>query len=319
MGSDVMGDFDPREYLLLVQNPRISYRDLASKLGVSTPVEYKRMQQKCGSGALFTFSVISTSYLNATMVTVFGNTGTKRPIEDIIDDLRKNDCVCYATFCSANMILVTGLLRHTADMEHFLKFVSETCQMGEPTLAIESLGRVGDPLPFRQVSSEVKLSDLDLRIISSLHLDGRKSYGKISEEVGASTRTVQKHLERMIEEGSIEIWVLGDPAAIRYVTTAVHVHTKKGVNGNALGMEIIRRYPNEVYAFRRYCNLPNLISMSACHETMSGLNKLLDELAVDDRICNVVPNVVVRGALFDTWREKMLPKLRERALTNPTN
>lgn len=181
--------------------------------------------------------------------------------------------------------------------------------MKNPTLGIESLGRVGEQTPFRPVSPAVKLSELDLRMISSLHLDGRKSYGQIAREVGVTARTAQRHLERMIANGSIEIWVLGDPAVIRYITTAVHIYTKEGVNGNELGMDIIRRFPDEAYTFRKYCNLPNLISLSTCHKTTARLNSLLDELASDKRISSVVPNVVVRGALFDTWREKLLPKL----------
>jgi hypothetical protein len=74
-----------------------------------------------------------------------------------------------------------------------------------------------------------------------------------------------------------------------------------------LGLDIIHRLPEEAHTFRRYCNLPSLISMSACHETTAGLNKLLDDLVGGERISRVVPNVVVRGVLFDTWRERMLP------------
>jgi DNA-binding Lrp family transcriptional regulator len=230
---DGMGEFDPLEYRLLVQNPRISYRDLASKLGVSTPVLFNRLQQKFRSGSVSTFTTVSTNYLNATLVTVFGNIGTNKSIDCIINDLRQNGCVCYVAFCSANMVLVTGILHRTTDMEPFLKSVSEICQIAKPTLAIESLGRVGESVPFQSVPLDAKLSALDLKIISSLHHDCRKSCAKVANEVGASAKTIKKHIDRLIKEGLIEMWVLGDPAVLRYITTATHVHIQDGVDGGA--------------------------------------------------------------------------------------
>ena len=304
-----MEEFDPVEYKLLVHNPRISLRELAKNLDVSTPVVFHRLQEKMRSGSLLTFTTISTNYLNATMVTVFGTVDKERPFERIIDDLRDDGCVCYVAFCSPNMVIVTGILRQISDMEPFSKSVSSICQMSNPTLAIESLGRVGDNVPFQTVPADAILNDLDLRIISSLHHDCRKTCVKVAGQVGSSTKTVQKHIKKMVEKGLIEMWVLGDPAILRYVTTAIHVYVQEGVDVLSLAKELARRYPDEVYAFRRYLNLPNLISLASCHTTTSGLNRLVDELERDERIDKVMPNVVVRGVLFDTWRDEMLPKL----------
>jgi DNA-binding Lrp family transcriptional regulator len=304
-----MAEFDPLEYRLLVQNPRISYRDLASKLGLSTPQLFNRLQEKFRSGSLYTFTTISTNYLNATLVTVFGIAEMKRPMQCVIDDLRNNGCVCFTGFCSGNMVIITGLLHHPSDMEPFLRSISKICQIKKPTLAIDSLGRIGDSVPFQSVSTSSKLNALDLRIISALHNNVRKSNIQVAKEVGSSVKTVKKHIDRMIQEGLIETWVLGDPAVIRYISAATHVFMVEGVDGDVLGREIIRRFPDQVYAYRRYCNLPQLISLSSSHETASKLDQMLDELKKDGKILDVVPNVFIKVMVFDTWRERMLPKL----------
>ena len=121
----LMEEFDPLEYKLLVRNPRISYRDLANNLGVSIPVVFNRIQQKIRSGSLRTFTTISTNYLNASLVTVFGVVGRDGPIESMIDDLRKNGQVCYVAFCSPNMVIATGLLRHSDETDGFLESISD--------------------------------------------------------------------------------------------------------------------------------------------------------------------------------------------------
>jgi DNA-binding Lrp family transcriptional regulator len=304
-----MNELEYKAFSLLVQNPRISYREMGSRLGISTTVVHKFMQLAYQSRAFNTVAVISTSYVKATMVTISGRMETERSIDEIVEDLRRNDNVLYYMICSSNMLYVAGLMRRTNDMGPFLKFVRETCHMKEPILAIESLGRLGDLVPFDPIAPEVKLSKLDLRIISSLHFDARKSYGDVAAEVGVTARTVRKHLERMIAEGSIELWVFSDPTLSPYITTAVQVHTRDGVDGNALGLELVRRFPKQIYTFRRYCNLPNLIVVSTLQDSTACLNDLLAELTSDERVQKVVPNVVISVCRLDTWREKLLPKL----------
>jgi DNA-binding Lrp family transcriptional regulator len=304
-----MRDFDLQLYRLLVNDPRMPYRELASQMGVSTPVIYRYMQQECAAGRLSTVAVISASYLHATMVTISGQMDTKKPIEEVVDELRQDDSVIYVMLCSANMIYVSGLLRHKAEMDRFQEFVRDACQMRAPCLAVEALGRLGEVAPVQSVSSEEELSPLDLRIISSLHRDGRKTYDAIAKDVGASAKTARRHLDRMMTKGLIEIWVLGDPAPGRYLTTAIHVRANDGVDVNALGLDILHRFPDQVLTFRMYGNLPDTILVSASHETSSGLNKLLEKLVDDPRVCSVVPNIVFRVESFDTWREKMLPEL----------
>jgi DNA-binding Lrp family transcriptional regulator len=205
-------------------------------------------------------------------------------------------------------------------MESFFRSVSKICQIKKPTLAIDSLGRIGDNTPFQSVSVNSKLSALDLRIISSLHNNARKSNTEVAKEVGSSVKTVKRHIDRMIKESLMEIWVLGDPAVIRYASAATYVYMGDGVDGDVLGREIIRRFPDQVYAYRRYCNIPQLISLSSCHETASKLDQMLDELKKDGRILDVVPNVFIKVVVFDTWREEMLPKLENRTFrTGPDN
>lgn len=59
-------------------------------------------------------------------------------------------------------------------------------------------------------ASGAKLSPLDMRIISSLHLDVRKPYGEVAKEVGGSAKTVRLHPERMRDEGTVELLTRSD-------------------------------------------------------------------------------------------------------------
>lgn len=289
----------------------MSYRELAEQLGSSAPAVHKRMQALVSSGTIFTGASISTRYLNTIVVTVFGRIETERKMEEVISDLRKNDTVCFCMACSSNMMYVSGLLRRPTDMDAFRRFVCETCQMKDSTMAIEFQGEPGEAAATSTGSFDLKLSPLDLRIIRSLHHDARKSYGKVAAEVGASARTVRKHLERMVKEGSVELWACMNHTPNQDFTEVLHVFTKEGVDRFALGVDIMRRFPHQAFLCRNFCNIPDLIFVSSAHSTMSEMNDMLKEMSTDDRIRCMVPNIMTNIWLptRPLWRDEMLPKL----------
>lgn len=301
-----MMKLDIRLYQLLIAEPRMSYRELASRLGTSTPAIHKRVQALTAAGVLRTTTVISTNYVNATVIGVFGHIGTKLPVEEVIQKLRQNDSFSGAQLCSSNVLFVIGFLRRSTDMESFRNFVQDTCQMKESVLAIDYLNEFDKVLPSPSISSEVKLSTLDMRIIDSIHYDGRKSYGQISTEIGVSARTVRKHLERMIEEGSIEIWTIVDPSANQDFFSNMTLVTKDGVDRTALGIDLMRLFPDQVILFRTFCNLPNIINLGTIHPTMSNLYDMMNRLSEVDGLVCAVPHVILKWWWAETWRDKMV-------------
>jgi DNA-binding Lrp family transcriptional regulator len=305
---------DVQLYQLLNLDPRMPYRELANRLGTSTPAIHKRLQALTAAGVLRTATIISTSYLNASIVSIFGHIEAKQPVEEIINKLRKNECFSGAILCASNNIFIIGMLRRPTDMESFHSFVRETCQMKHTTLAIDYLNEFDNVVPSPPVAPEVKLSALDLRIVSSFHYDARKSYDKVAAEVGVSARTVRKHLERMIAEGSIELWTVVNPAANPDFFTIIRVDTKEGVDRDALGIDLMRRFPEQVTIFRTFCNLPNLIQIGSIHTKMSELYELIDILTKDDRVTSAVPHVLIRWWWSDTWRDEIIPGCKKRSI-----
>jgi DNA-binding Lrp family transcriptional regulator len=102
---------DIQLFQLLIQDPRMSYRDLAERLGTSTQAIHKRIQALTSAGVIRTSTVISTSYVNATVIGVSGRVEAREPIRVTIKKQMKNDCFGGAVLCSSNHIFVTGILR----------------------------------------------------------------------------------------------------------------------------------------------------------------------------------------------------------------
>ncbi len=294
-------------YHLLLRDPRMPLRELAERMGISLQAVHKRMQALLEAGILVgTGAAIPGNYLNATSVFIFGRMEGEKPLHQVVAELAKNDSVGYVMLCSGNVMYVSGLLRRSVEMDQFREFVRKTCSMKDATMAIDSLGRVGEVRPAEPLAPEIRLSPLDLRIVASLKDDARKPYAQVGEEIGATARTVRLRLDRMIEEGSVELILKVNPTYARTINSVVHVFTREGVDRNIMGIELMKRFPASVLFFRSYCNIPDMISVATNHRMMSSLFETLDILYEDKRVTKVIPNIVITAWEFDTWREKIL-------------
>jgi DNA-binding Lrp family transcriptional regulator len=308
-----MDEFDVALYHLLLRDPRLTYRELAERMGISLQAVHKRMQNLLDAGVLVgTGAAIPDRYLNATSVFIFGRMSTERPLKEVVAELGRTGEIGFVMLCSNNVIYVSGCLRRVADIEPLHEQVRRICQMDDSVLAIESLGRIGEVRPSDPLHPEIKLSPLDLRIMSSLKDDARKPYAQVGQEAGVTARTVRQRLERMLEEGSIELRLKVNPTETKTITSVLHIYTKEGVDKMALGIELIRDRPANVLFFRSYVNVPDMISLAGNHPTMSHLNRTLEALYEDMRVRKVVPNVVIAAWEFDTWKERLIPKLGDK-------
>lgn len=69
--------------------------------------------------------------------------------------------------------------------------------------------------------AEIKLDDLDKRIIEHLRLDVRQSYAKMARALGVSLATVRNRIDRMVENHAIYLDVRVDPPAIGFPIDAI--------------------------------------------------------------------------------------------------
>lgn len=84
------------------------------------------------------------------------------------------------------------------------------------------------------MKTQIKLDDINLSIIKHLR-DGRRSFKLIADELGITENTVRARVNKLIEEGVMEISGLVDPSAIpghKMIVAGVKLNTvelvKKG-------------------------------------------------------------------------------------------
>lgn len=301
-----MDEVDKRVCQILWKNPRIPYREIADKLNISIQAVHRRIKILREAGVIHSFQAnVSLGYLGAVPVNVTGRSSVES-IEEIVNELRKNDSVAALLVASGNQLYVHGLLRDISELDAFAEFAAKTAKMPEPRVSI------GKYLPATKAPDKTagddprKLTPLDLRIIGAMHEDARMSTTDVADKLGVSAATVRRRLEKMIQEGSIEIATEVDPTPSGDVASYLHVTLKEGADRLKVGAKLVDNFdPNIVY-FVPFSNLPNFLLIATWTKTMSELGRLTEQVRKDESVKSVVCNVALAGYRFETWRDRLL-------------
>ncbi|MGB3485572.1 MAG: Lrp/AsnC family transcriptional regulator [Mycobacterium sp.] len=79
--------------------------------------------------------------------------------------------------------------------------------------------------------SDGALDRISAAIVDSLRSDGRKTYAAIAKEVGVSEATVRQRLQRLTEQGHMQIVAVTNPVGRGRFTSMLAVKTRGDVDG----------------------------------------------------------------------------------------
>jgi len=298
---------------LFASNPRIHFRELGSKLGISTQAVHRRVQELTRCGVIVgTTAGISISYLNAMPITIFGRSNTVS-VEETVKRLRENELSSSVIVAGGNFLYIVGLLRDVSEMDGFTNFVKRAAEIPEPTVGIYSreTGLAPDFMDKGQKNRDERetLTPLDLRIIASLKGDARKAETVIAKEVGVSAKTVARRLERMISNGSVDLIVPMDPTKCGDIVSLVHVQLKADASRKAVGRRLASKLSPQLWYMRTYSNLPGFLHCIVCTNSMDDLRGIIQRIAQDSEVKSVVPNTMYSDHIFETWRDRLVPNI----------
>ncbi len=300
-----MDETDGALCLLLSDDPRASYRELADHLGISVQAVHRRIQGLRARGIITGFTAnISLEYLRAVRVDVVGQTQGDS-IDAVVAALRKDDRVVTTLEASGHVLYVNGLLRDISELDGFVEFVRHAAAMPKTNVAIETAGPWA-PRPGQRRPEARALSDLDIRIIRALHTDARKSTTDVASEIGVSAATVRRRLEAMIRQRAIEFTADIDPTYAGDVSSIMGVTLEEGTDRATIAARLLQRFRPRIVYFIQFGNLPDYLVCATWTKTVNDLHELVRDVQKQDGVRKVVANVPVAGYRFVSWRDKLL-------------
>lgn len=311
-----MDTTDRKLIMLLSGNPRIHYLELAKRLGISRQAVHHRMKVLMEAGVIKdTHANVSIHYLEAIPVVVIGRSKTAS-VEKTLDNLGDSEFTRRVDVAGGNYFYVTGILRNISELDSYAGFVRRTAEIQEPTVGI--LNPDSELIPYTVDGSGKKketyreLSPIDLKIIASLKDDVRKSVADIAKNIGVTAKTVKRHLEGMISEGSLELHMPMDLSSAGDLFLAMHVNIVDGADKAEVAKRLLsRRYFQDQYV-RTFSNHPCLLLWVFWSDKMNEIRRALKTTSDDEDVQSVALNFVYLERIYPTWRDK-LPQILSRS------
>lgn len=309
--------------ILLGKNPRIQIRDLVRQLGISKQAVHHRMQVLMETGVIKgAFACVSPRYLNAIPMSVSGTSRTTC-MDRTLDRLGSSEHTRRVVVASGNYVYVVGFLRNISELDGYVEFVKRTAEMPDPTVGIYTQddglmsGYVVDGHGKRRQKYR-ELTPLDLRIVRALKDNARRPVGEVADAVGVSAKTVRRHLESMLSDGSIDLSVPMDSGLGGDMFLIMHVNLNDGANKTKVGGRLLsKRYFPDQYV-RTHSNLPKFLNWVFWTNDMRLLRRALKETSEDKDVHSVMLNFAYLERIYETWLDR-LPERSERLDTRATH
>jgi Lrp/AsnC family transcriptional regulator, leucine-responsive regulatory protein len=206
-------EIDRSLFRALERNPRITCRELSKMLGISIPSVWERMISLKQSGTIGGYmAIMSQEAMDVVRVNIFGR--MERGLDDkAFKALEDNDSICEVQIGGQNSLYIHCGLRHISDLDEMLRVAQDECRIDDPHPLIIGPGSIlgiSTSINKKDRPSIESLKDIDWQIIWSLHDNARKPVSEVAREVGVSTKTVKRRLDRLVKEELIEFYVVGD-------------------------------------------------------------------------------------------------------------
>lgn len=314
-----MDNTDRKLMLLIYEDPRMPFREIAKRLGISRQAVNHRMQVLTKFGVFRSIrATISVDYLDEVPVAVWGRSRAAS-VDETLERLGEIEFTTRVDVLGGNELFVVGGLRKLSELDRYVEFVKRAAEMSEPTVGIYCFGDginpdLTDGGKRRQNYRE--LTPLDLKIIASLQDDARKPIAVIADRVGTSAKTVRRHLDRMKSEGSLDFDEPWDLPPGEDMFTLLRLNLRAGADKVRVARRLLSKDPLHVVYFRSFSNLPNFLIGLISSDKMSEIRRNLREISADEDVLAVIPNLIYLERSYVAWDQKLLALL-SRPLVKP--
>jgi len=291
-----MDEIDLKILRKLLENSRLTYRELAEMTNMSVSAIHKRIKNLEDDEVIHKFiarpSVIALKYL---WILIFGTSNAKS-MDAVSKELGQHESVESIAIGSGKFLIIVGFLRDISELQDYSGFVSRTSQINEPTIGIINVPYMTTPEP---------LTSIDYKILKSLNRDARKPITDIADDVGLSAKTVRKRLTRMIENNLATFTIQWKPLYKGSFITIFNLILNEGTNMISTIQHIYQKYSQNIIICVNYSNIPNLITLETWSKTAQESQKIQEELQTEG-FKDIIPHIALSGNYYDCWIDQLL-------------
>ncbi len=278
----------------LLENSRLTYRELAEMTNMSVSAIHKRIKSFLDDGIINAFiarpSLMALKYLS---VLTFGRSNAKS-MAAVSNELGQHESIKFVGITGDKFLYISAFLRNISELQDYGAYVSKMAQISEPTVGIINIPYITSPEP---------LTTIDYKILKTLNKDARKSITDIAEDVGLSVKTVKKRLDRMVENYLVDFNI--QMKAEHILLTGFHISLNEGTDISTIIQDITEKCGQNIVGVLNYSNIPNFFTMYIWTRNIQDSQKINEELQ-GKGFKDIIPIIFLTSNYYDTWVDQLL-------------
>ena len=280
----------------LLQNSRLTYRELADMTDMSVSAIHKRIRNLEDDGIINAYiarpSLIALKYL---WVAIFGTSNAKS-MDVVRKELGQHESISMVCITGGKFLYIKAYLRNISELQEYSSYVSKVAQISEPTIGIISVPYITTPEP---------LTSIDYKILKTLNRDARKSITDIADDVGISAKTVRKRLNRMIDNNLATFTIQWTPAYENSYFTLFYLFLNEGTDLNSTIQHLNKKFSQNIAYCLTFSNIPHLILLSTLTKTSKDTHRIQEELQTEG-FKDIIPQIFLSVKWYNCWVDQLL-------------
>jgi len=280
-------------------NSRTPYKQLADNFHISVNSIHKRVKSLVQQGVIqhFKARLGIANFPNISNIVMFGVPNVKDK-KLLLEQLGENEFIYNISRASGNKFYIHAYIRNINELDALVTFIRKTGKISELTVGIDR------NMPSILIRDKLNLSNLDYLIVNSLKNNSRKTISDVAEEVGASTKTIRRRLDRLIENFLIEFQIDWFPTII-FTMIILKLKSDSLIDDSDFNNNLKKNYGSQIVFSWAFSNLPHTKLICVWTKSMKELQEIESSL-VSENYDSVEVTILIEGINFPTWRETYL-------------
>jgi len=295
----LMDEVDFRLCLLLRENSRIPYRELADEVGLSVNAVHSRVSKLKESGIIDGFcAMFGDGAIKESLKILIHGESRAENMEDVLKELSqdKNTYKMFST--SDDYLYIHGTLQDLSKMSDYVECVPDVAEIEDPEIFLPSFHK-------KDVQDDFELKRTDYEIINSLRQDSRKALSEVGDEICVSTKTVRRRIDRMEEANAIGYSIKWYPIYSDDFIGLMHCGIDKGVRDKILS-EIKNRYYPNVFEVEKASNHPDKVMIKIWGNSLDEIKDMRKELKSKEYFDCLKTRMFYDIEYFKNWKDELL-------------
>ena len=299
-----MDEIDTIISMMLMANSRMPYRELAEKLDMSVNSVHKRVKSLVEIGAIQNFQTKLNFILFPNMVNVilFGKSSITNKKSFFIK-IGGNKSVYNVTQASGNIYFIHAYIENINELDSLVSFIRKTGKINDLFIGLDK----GMHSNITEFSNEITISKLDYLIIHSLKNNSRKTISDVAKEIQASTKTVRRHLNKLIGNNIVRFTIDWYPDKTPQLVSMFILNLKPNIEfDNVQSLtNLKKKFSHKVVFYWAFSNHPDLIMVCIRADTMKEIQDIQNSLLLMG-FESINVHVLVEGRMYPTWIDTYL-------------